>query len=169
VHVSINGRDPDSIGLKMVTIRVDCFRCQTSEDRRNEGETDGEGDVGPARQSHTNAPCPEGPKRSSQGNRTLSRVERGNLPDLATLGKLCRWLEIDPAEVLGVKPVAEVKVAGQRSPVVAAAHLRTGRTSSPKLANALAELVFAAERMMGEERRQRPDDRGTWTRFQDEV
>src|SRR5205809_6297369 len=34
---------------------------------------------------------------------TLSRVERGKLPDLDTFSKLCRWLQVDPAEVLGVE------------------------------------------------------------------
>ena len=35
---------------------------------------------------------------------TLSRVENGQLPDLANFTKLCQWLEVDPAGVLGFNP-----------------------------------------------------------------
>jgi transcriptional regulator with XRE-family HTH domain len=27
---------------------------------------------------------------------TLSRIEKGNMPDVLTLGKLCKWLKTDP-------------------------------------------------------------------------
>src|SRR6266436_951724 len=37
---------------------------------------------------------------------TLSRVERGHLPDLETFGKICKWLGVDPGEVLRMKPSA---------------------------------------------------------------
>jgi transcriptional regulator with XRE-family HTH domain len=51
-------------------------------------------------------------RRGSQGIRaaageigvsaaTLSRVENGHIPDLETLTKICRWLEIDVGDVLG--------------------------------------------------------------------
>ena len=40
---------------------------------------------------------------------TLSRVERGLMPDLETFGKICRWLKVDPAEVLGVTDVVHKK------------------------------------------------------------
>ena len=33
---------------------------------------------------------------------TLSRIEAGKMPDLQTFGKLCRWLEVDPASLLGI-------------------------------------------------------------------
>lgn len=38
---------------------------------------------------------------------TLSRVERGSLPDLETFRKICRWLEIDPGMILGFRAVPE--------------------------------------------------------------
>lgn len=75
---------------------------------------------------------------------TLSRVERGNIPDLATFGKICKWLELDPAEVLGL----EKSRASQEAPLVATAHFRTGQTVNPELAKALAEMILAAQRMM---------------------
>ena len=32
---------------------------------------------------------------------TLSRIERGHLPDLRTLQKICEWLDEDPSRFLG--------------------------------------------------------------------
>jgi len=71
---------------------------------------------------------------------TLSRMERGHVPDLDTFGKVCRWLRIDPAEVLGVEPRA---TATRPSAVV---HFRKDQTLNPKTAQALAQLILAAQR-----------------------
>lgn len=78
---------------------------------------------------------------------TLSRIERGNLPDLETFAKICRWLDIDPAEVLGVPTD---RSAGTEGPgeLVATAHFKAGQTTSPELAKALADLILAAQRML---------------------
>jgi transcriptional regulator with XRE-family HTH domain len=70
---------------------------------------------------------------------TLSRVERGYLPDVETFGKICRWLEINPAEVLGMER------AQAPSPNVAV-HFRKDRALAPKTASALAEMILAAHR-----------------------
>lgn len=72
---------------------------------------------------------------------TLSRVERGYLPDLETFGKVCRWLKIDPGEVLGFKatPAAVPK---------AAVHFRKDREIAPRTAQALAQLILAAQRAL---------------------
>ena len=35
---------------------------------------------------------------------TLSRVENGNVPDLATFAKICEWLGEDPNRFLGMQP-----------------------------------------------------------------
>jgi transcriptional regulator with XRE-family HTH domain len=75
---------------------------------------------------------------------TLSRVERGNIPDLGTFAKICKWLELDPAEVLGL----EKGRSAQEAPLIATAHFRAGQTANPELANALAEMILAAQRMM---------------------
>lgn len=71
---------------------------------------------------------------------TLSRVENGNVPDLATFAKICRWLEIDPAEFLGL-PTSAAPTA--RPAVV---HFRKQKTFSPETAQSLAELILAAQR-----------------------
>ena len=79
---------------------------------------------------------------------TLSRIESGKMPDLQTFGKLCRWLEIDPASLLGVSPRT------QRSPqsTLAVAHLKTNREVAPETASALANAIIQAKQMLGENR-----------------
>lgn len=72
---------------------------------------------------------------------TLSRVERGYMPDLETFGKICRWLKIDPAEVLGVKEVVSKRPA-------VAVHFRKDQALQPTTAEALAQMILAAQRAM---------------------
>jgi transcriptional regulator with XRE-family HTH domain len=33
---------------------------------------------------------------------TLSRIERGHVPDLRTLNKVCEWIGVDPAKFTGI-------------------------------------------------------------------
>ncbi len=70
---------------------------------------------------------------------TLSRVERGYLPDLATFGKICKWLGVDPGQILGVTPNAP------STPKVAV-HFKKQATLSPGTAQALAQMMLAAHR-----------------------
>ena len=79
---------------------------------------------------------------------TLSRVERGFMPDLETFGRICRWLTVDPAEILGVKDVVSKRPA-------AAVHFRKDQTIRPTTAQALGEMILAAQRalMMSETER----------------
>ncbi|MCD2322990.1 helix-turn-helix domain-containing protein [Sphingomonas sp. IC-56] len=72
---------------------------------------------------------------------TLSRVENGHLPDLATFAKICRWLEVDPARFLGVERKQDNE-AGVR----AVAHFRKTSTVSPETATSLGALIIAAQR-----------------------
>jgi transcriptional regulator with XRE-family HTH domain len=72
---------------------------------------------------------------------TLSRVENGNLPDLATFAKICRWLEVDPARFLGVQRHATVPL-----PERAVAHFRKKATVSKETATSLGALILAAQR-----------------------
>jgi transcriptional regulator with XRE-family HTH domain len=69
---------------------------------------------------------------------TLSRVERGYMPDLETFGKICRWLKVDPAEILGID------VAAPRPS--ASVHFKKNQAIHPDTARALAELILAASR-----------------------
>ncbi|ARR53319.1 transcriptional regulator [Rhizorhabdus wittichii DC-6] len=71
---------------------------------------------------------------------TMSRVENGNVPDLATFAKICRWLGVDPATFLGV----EASAAPTSRPAVV--HFRKKKTVSADTAQSLAELILAAQR-----------------------
>lgn len=72
---------------------------------------------------------------------TLSRVENGNLPDLATFAKICRWLEVDPARFLGVESSPSVTQTER-----AVAHFRKKSTVSKDTATSLGALILAAQR-----------------------
>ena len=84
---------------------------------------------------------------------TLSRVERGNVPDLDTFAKICRWLKIDPAEVLGVDVPEGAGRGARQGRREATAHYRAGQTTSPQLASALAEMILVAQDMLASESR----------------
>jgi transcriptional regulator with XRE-family HTH domain len=70
---------------------------------------------------------------------TYSRVETGHMPDLETFAKICRWLERDPREFLGL----EIE---QNLPPQAVVHFRKKKTIVPETAMALGELILAAQR-----------------------
>jgi transcriptional regulator with XRE-family HTH domain len=71
---------------------------------------------------------------------TLSRVERGKLPDLETFGKICKWLRVDPASVLGIAPA--------RSESGLSVHFRKDQAISADTAKALAQMILAAQRAL---------------------
>jgi transcriptional regulator with XRE-family HTH domain len=73
---------------------------------------------------------------------TLSRVERGYLPDLETFTRICRWLQVDPGEVLRLK-----RRSGGSTPA-AAVHFKKDHAVTPRTAQALAELILAAQRAL---------------------
>lgn len=70
---------------------------------------------------------------------TLSRVENGHMPDLDTFAKICRWLDRDPREFLGLSD------ANHDAPG-AVVHFRKKKTVSPETATALGELILGAQR-----------------------
>lgn len=72
---------------------------------------------------------------------TLSRVERGHLPDLDTFGKICRWLRVDPGSILGVAPARPITSN-------LSVHFRKDQALSPETAKALAQMILAAQRAM---------------------
>jgi transcriptional regulator with XRE-family HTH domain len=97
-------------------------------------------------------------KRGAQGIRaaakeigishaTLSRVERGFLPDLENYKKICIWLGINTES--SPKPKRNVQLAG-----VAQVHFRKKPTTSPETAHALAELILAAQKALMSEDKQ---------------
>ena len=70
---------------------------------------------------------------------TLSRVERGFLPDLETFSKICKWLQINPAEVLGLP---DFNTINNQSVCV---HFRKDQAIAPTTAEALAQMILAAQ------------------------
>lgn len=80
---------------------------------------------------------------------TLSRVENGRLPDLDNFTRICRWLEVDPADLLGFDPQA-------RSVPIAAVHFRSSATLSSETSAALQELIVEAQKTFAEQNR--PED-----------
>lgn len=69
---------------------------------------------------------------------TLSRVEAGNIPDLTTFTKLCKWLEVDPNDILGVQAPNTI------SPILLmpVAHYRAQKTMGPDTAQGLGTLIM---------------------------
>ncbi len=67
---------------------------------------------------------------------TLSRIENGHMPDLATFAKVCDWLNVDPAEYLGTR---------KRDAPTAAVHFRKEKTMSPRTAQSLANMILKAQ------------------------
>ena len=69
---------------------------------------------------------------------TLSRIENGRLPDIENFQRLCRWLELNPARVLGFDPdILERPVA--------TVHFRSQDALSLDTAGALQELIVEAQ------------------------
>lgn len=78
---------------------------------------------------------------------TLSRIERGYLPDLETFRRVCGWLDVNPGEVLGL-------TSSQPSTPHVTVHFKKPQALSPKTAQALGKMVLAAHRawMLSEEK-----------------
>jgi len=73
---------------------------------------------------------------------TLSRVERGHLPDLETFRKTCEWLGVDPGDVL------RSKNRGRGTSPTVAVHFKKDSALAPETAQALASLILAAQRAL---------------------
>jgi DNA-binding Xre family transcriptional regulator len=78
---------------------------------------------------------------------TLSRIEAGKLPDLDTFSKLCKWLNINPAEILGYRN--ETAHAGAVS--TTRVHFRAEKTMSTETAKHLGQLILAVQRAVLDE------------------
>jgi len=70
---------------------------------------------------------------------TLSRVERGNLPDLETFKRICNWVGVNPGEVLGFQPA---------NTSVVRVHFKKESSISETTAKALANLILQAQQEM---------------------
>jgi transcriptional regulator with XRE-family HTH domain len=69
---------------------------------------------------------------------TLSRVENGNLPDIETYIRICKWLDVSTDYFAG----EDVDVSKKQQVVVA--NLRADKTLPPELAEALIKMINLA-------------------------
>jgi len=94
---------------------------------------------------------------------TLTRVEGGRLPDLATFQRMCAWLKMNPNELLDVPlNVAEAQRTDDISTPVAAVHLKASKTLPPEAAKDLAQLIVVAHAELGRRPRERRTDVSSW-------
>ncbi len=78
---------------------------------------------------------------------TLTRIEAGRLPDLLTFRKICAWLKINPADILGIPTQqGSDNVVVEEAPSQAAVHLRADQALPPTAASDLAQLIVFAHR-----------------------
>jgi len=68
---------------------------------------------------------------------TLSRIERGHVPDMGTLEKVCAWLEEDMAKFTGI---GGLQIAFKRN-----------RAMAPNTAKSLAILIELASKQFADE------------------
>jgi transcriptional regulator with XRE-family HTH domain len=76
---------------------------------------------------------------------TLSRIERGKLPDLETFEKICSALKIDPAEMLEVNSVKPKPTGSKPQFSEPAVHFRADAHYTLEAAQDLAALILAAQ------------------------
>jgi transcriptional regulator with XRE-family HTH domain len=74
---------------------------------------------------------------------TLSRIEKGNVPDLITFMKICRWLEVSLQDFLTDSETSYQPSASSTSDFVCA-HLRADQTLPPDTAKALVTMIQLA-------------------------
>jgi transcriptional regulator with XRE-family HTH domain len=72
---------------------------------------------------------------------TLSRIEQGNLPDVDTFIRICKWLELSPQEFTNDENSSYRKASNQE---IILSHLRADRTLLPKTIAALSEMINMA-------------------------
>ena len=77
---------------------------------------------------------------------TLTRIEGGRLPDLLTFRRICEWLKINPAEILGIPTQQASENPVQEASPEAAVHLRADQALPQAAASDLASLIMFAHR-----------------------
>jgi transcriptional regulator with XRE-family HTH domain len=76
---------------------------------------------------------------------TLSRVERGHLPDSRRLGMICMWLGIEPGEIIG-----HGRSQGMSGMPAVQIGFKKGQAFRSQTAKSLAKLIVAAHRQFVE-------------------
>lgn len=89
---------------------------------------------------------------------TLTRVEGGRLPDIETFKKICQWLKVNPADILGIDVSSPPGISDEPPLPAVAFHPRADRTLLPGAAADLAQLIVAAHREVARRARERGTD-----------
>jgi transcriptional regulator with XRE-family HTH domain len=90
---------------------------------------------------------------------TLTRVEAGRLPDIATFQKICSWLNVNPAEILDIPTINN---PSSTDTAVAAVHLRADQSLPEAAAADLAQLIMVAHRELHRRAQRRRADVSSW-------
>lgn len=99
------------------------------------------------RQRRERRPVPEVAEEIGISPSSLTRIEVGGLPNLSTFVKVCVWLKIDPAEILGISfRRCEADTGPEKNLRVSAVHLLAGQALPEAAAHDLAQLIISAHR-----------------------
>lgn len=74
---------------------------------------------------------------------TLSRIENGNLPDIDTYFKICKWLDV-PTDYFAMKTNNKTEKTSAETKKEVIAHLRADKTLPQSTAEALIEMINLA-------------------------
>lgn len=73
---------------------------------------------------------------------TLSRIERGYLPDLETFKAVCDWLEVNPGDILGTS------IATKSESKIPSVHFKKEKTTTEETAKHLANMIIYAQQAL---------------------
>jgi DNA-binding Xre family transcriptional regulator len=90
---------------------------------------------------------------------TLTRLEGGRLPDIATFQRICSWLQVNPAEILDI---STPNSPSSTDTLVAAVHLRADQSLPEAAATDLAQLIVVAHRELARRAQKRRVDVSAW-------
>jgi transcriptional regulator with XRE-family HTH domain len=93
----------------------------------------------------------EAAKEISIGPATLMRVENGRIPDVATFGKICQWLEVNPGTFfeLGGFSLTDRPRTNVLQPIQISAHLKVDQTPRQETIDALSKMILVAMAKQG--------------------
>ena len=93
----------------------------------------------------------EAAKEIGIGPATLMRVENGRTPDLSTFGKICKWVQVDPASFLDFDKPDQLHTTFESTtePVQISAHFRADQTPRPETIHALSQMILLAIKKQG--------------------
>ena len=74
---------------------------------------------------------------------TLSRIENGNLPDIDTYFRICKWLDV-PTDYFSMNANKKTKIGSTDTKKEVIAHLRADKTLPQSTAEALIEMINLA-------------------------